>query len=127
MKKILLVDQDDLFTNTLFFLLEQDHFGVTIAKDGKQAAEALATMHFDLVITDLFMPYSNGFELINSIHQDKTTEPVPVIVISDVTNLQSIANCYRLGAEAYFQKPLNVLLLLSEIKRLMQNQNNVAA
>ena len=64
MKQILLVDNDTVFTRTVSFLLEKENFLVSVAKNGKEAAAALASKSFDLVITDVFMPYSNGFELI---------------------------------------------------------------
>lgn len=126
MKHILLVDNDVLFTKTITSLLQKEHFDVSVAKDGKEAATALAAGDFDLVITDLFMPYSNGFELVNTIRQNKFTY-IPVMVVSDVTKVQSIANCFRLGADMYLQKPLSFPLLLSEIKNLVLNERNVAA
>ncbi len=126
MKHILLVDSDLLFTTTITSLLQKEHFNVSVAKDGKEAAIALAGKNFDLVITDLFMPYSNGFELVNTIRQNKFTY-IPVMVVSDVTKVQSIANCFRLGADKYLQKPLNIPQLLSEIKSLVLNERNVAA
>ena len=127
MKHILLVDNDILFTRTVSYLLEKELFTVTTAKDGKEAADALAGKHFDLVVTDLFMPYSNGFELVNTIRSTESLKHTPVMVVSDVSNKQSISNCFRLGANVYLQKPLNVPLLLSEIKNLVLNQQNVAA
>ena len=127
MKHVLLVDNDLLFTRTVSYLLEKELFTVTTAKDGKEAADALAGKHFDLVVTDLFMPYSNGFELVNTIRSTESLKHTPVMVVSDVSNKQSISNCFRLGANVYLQKPLNVPLLLSEIKNLVLNQQNVAA
>ena len=73
------------------------------------------------------MPYSNGFELMNTIRTSSSSKHMPVMVVSDVSNEQSIANCFRLGANAYLQKPLNVSGLLSEIKNLVLNRKNVAA
>lgn len=127
MKHILLVDNDVLFTRTVSCLLENELFTVTTAKDGKEATDALEGRHFDLVITDLFIPYTNGFELVNSIRTKKSSMHVPVMVVSDVSNKQSISNCYRLGANVYLQKPLNMPLLLTEIKNLVLNQHDVAA
>lgn len=127
MKQVLIVDNDLSFTKTVSYLLEAENFIVSIAKDGKEAADVLKTKSFDLVITDLFMTYSNGFELVNSIRQNQDLNSVPVMVVSDVSNKQTIDNCFRLGADAYLQKPVNVSRLLSEIKSLVLNQRNVAA
>lgn len=127
MKKILLVDNDAMFTGMVSYLLENEQFTVSIAKDGKEAASALAAGHYDLVISDMFMPYSNGFELLNDIRKNKMNTETPVMVVSAVSNEQSIANCLRLGADVYLTKPVNVPGLLSEIKNLIIRTKNVAA
>ncbi|MES2328260.1 MAG: response regulator [Bacteroidota bacterium] len=127
MKKILLVDNDAMFTGMVSYLLEKEQFHVSIAKDGKEAASALAAGHYDLVISDMFMPYSNGFELLNDVRKNKVNPYTPVMVVSDVSNELSIANCFRLGADAYLTKPVNVPGFLSEIKNLVIQQENVAA
>lgn len=127
MKKILLVDNDAMFTGMVSHLLKNEQFTVSIAKDGKEAASALAAGSFDLIISDMFMPYSNGFELLNDVRKKKSETYTPVIMVSDVSNEQSIANCLRLGADAYITKPLNVPGFISEVKNLVISQANVAA
>lgn len=127
MKQILLVDNDAVFSRMVTFLLEKENYHVSVARDGKEATAALDTGNYDLVITDLFMPYSNGFELVNTVRSKNSTRHTPVVVLSDVANKHSIDQCLRLGANAYIQKPLNVTGLLSEIKNLVVNQHNVAA
>ncbi|MEO7531656.1 MAG: response regulator [Sediminibacterium sp.] len=127
MKQILLVENDAIFGKMLSMLLTQENFSVTIAKDGKEAAKALACGQFDLVISDIFMPYSNGFELLHDVRKNKQTGYIPFIVVSDVSNQKSIDNCFRLGADAYHTKPLNMPAFLTEIKNLILTQRNVAA
>jgi DNA-binding response OmpR family regulator len=127
MKRILLVDSDPMFTTTLSFLLSKESFQVSVARDGKEATAALSANLFDLVITDMFMPHTNGFELVNAVRNGNESKHTPVMVVSGVTNTQSIDNCFRLGANAYLQKPLNAVALLSEIKNLVSNRKDVAA
>lgn len=127
MKHILLVDTDVVFSRTVSFLLQKENFEVSVAKDGKEAVAALAGKAFDLVITNVFMPYLNGFELINTIRNSKSSSHTSVMVVSEVSNEHNISNCLRLGADAYQRKPLNVPALLSEIKNLITTRTNVAA
>lgn len=127
MKQILLVDTDAIFTKAVSYLLEKSDCKVSIAKDGKEATDALLTKQFDLVITDLFMPHLNGFELVNHIRQNTSLKHTPIFVVSDVKHEKSISNCFRLGANAYLKKPLDVSRLLSEIQNMVINRRNVAA
>ena len=127
MKQILLIDKDPVFTSTISSILARENFIVRVAKDGKEAAGALSEKVFDLVITDVFMSFANGFELVSNIRQNESTRHTPVIVISDIANELSIAHCMRAGADAYLKKPFNISQLLSGIKNLVRNEKNVAA
>ncbi len=127
MKQVLIVDKDHVFTTTLSAILSREDYKVSIAKDGKEASGALASTVFDLVITDMIMPYANGFELVSNIRNNESALHIPVMVVSDVTNEQNIAHCMRAGADVYFTKPVNIPDLISGIKDLIRNQKNVAA
>ena len=127
MKQILLIDKDPIFTSTISSILARENFTVRVAKDGKEATGALCEEVFDLVITDVFMSFANGFELVNNIRQNESTKHTAVIVISDIANEQSIAHCMRAGADAYLKKPLHIPQLLSGIMNLVRNEKNVAA
>ena len=128
MQKILLVNNDASFTDIISFsLCKEGDYQLSIAKNGKEAAAAVARSHFDLVITDMFMPYSNGHELIAKIRKSKSQADTQVMVLSDVSNEKSIAHCFRLGADMYLQKPLNAFSLLAEIRNMLANHANVAA
>ncbi|MEO8174577.1 MAG: response regulator, partial [Sediminibacterium sp.] len=124
MKRILLVDNDRLFTGMVSALLQNEQFTVLVATSAKEVKNALDTGNLDLIISDLFVPYSNGFELLQQIRTNTVTAHTPVMIMSDVSNEQSIANCYRLGADAYRTKPINVPEFLSEIKNLVLSSRN---
>ena len=127
MKNLLIVDSDPMFTTTLSHILAREQFSVTVAKDGKEAASRLAAGSFDLIITDMLMPYTNGLELINRVRSDKSSRHTPVMVISSVSNEQSISSWLKAGADSYFKKPLDIPVLLSSIKQLMIHEGHAAA
>jgi DNA-binding response OmpR family regulator len=127
MKQILLIDKDAAFTNTVSAILSNEDFQVSVAKDGKEAAGALADHSYDLVITNVLMPFSNGFELVSGIRLKETSRHTPVMMISDITNEHNIEHCIRAGADAFIKKPLDIPQFLSGIKNLVRSENNVAA
>ena len=127
MKDILLIDKDPIFTSTISSILAKENYNVRVAKDGKEAAGALSEKVFDLVITDFFMSFTNGLELLSNIRQNESTSHMPVIVISDIANEVSIAHCMRAGADVFLKKPFNISQLISGIKNLVRNEKAMAA
>ena len=125
MKKVLIIDSDPLFARTIARILETENFSALIATDGKDATGKLSAHRFDLVITDAFMPYVNGPEMIHKVRNQSVD--VPIMVVSDVSHEQSIAGWLHAGADAHLQKPLNIPQFLTGIRQLMIYQNHVAA
>ena len=83
MKKIALI-ADDSSTVRKFvgFALKSMGIEVVTASDGMDALEKLTSEKFDIVITDLNMPYVDGYELISSIREIEYYKDVPIIILS---------------------------------------------
>lgn len=119
MKKILVIEDNELLLKMIEFILKKNGFTITSAKNGKEAIEALDTAPFDLIITDLMLPYANGFEIIDRIKQNKEQNQVPVIIISAVTNEETVMAGFENGADDYIKKPFTPGELLSRVVRLL--------
>jgi YesN/AraC family two-component response regulator len=65
--KILVVDDEDIIRDSLFYVLEKEGYEVQKAENGKTAYEKMLGEHFDLVITDIEMPVMKGTELLEKI------------------------------------------------------------
>ena len=80
-KRILLVDDNATFRNIIAEILKSDEgFSVSVSEDGVRALESLKNEHFDILITDINMPYMDGIELF---HNVKELYPeLPVVIIS---------------------------------------------
>ncbi|MBI5368829.1 MAG: response regulator [Planctomycetes bacterium] len=85
------------------------------AENGRQALELLARTPFDLVLLDIMMPELNGFEVLERMRAAGILHQVPVIVISALTDLDSVVKCIELGADDYLSKPFNATLLRARI------------
>ena len=75
--------------------------------DGSALIQALKSKakRPDLVLLDLNMPVKNGFEALREIKADEDLKEIPIVIWSTSSNLADITAAYRLGANAYFQKP----------------------
>lgn len=122
MNKILLVDDDEAFNESLREYLEYKGFMVLSAFNGRQGLDMITSEKPELVITDLVMPELEGIELLTTVVNDSVQTKPKMIVISGggrigSSNYLSVAK--EMGADAVFEKPLEFKLLVEEIKRLL--------
>ncbi len=124
MSRILIVEDDEIFLKALRSVISKQNHEVTIAKNGKEALESINNNEFDLVITDLMMVYANGLELISRIKNDPSKNNTGIIVISSISNEDTIAECYALGCDEFLRKPLMARELVIRIDKLLKNKRN---
>jgi DNA-binding NtrC family response regulator len=102
--RLLLVDDDALIVNSLSEFLKLEGYRVDTAPDGAHAIELLATHRYNLVITDVNMPRTNGLELLRSI---KNQHPeVVVLVITGYGTIENAVEAVKMGAFEYLTKPI---------------------
>jgi len=123
MEKILVIDDDEIIQNVLNKVLTKEGYQVELAGNGKEGLLQLDKMAYDLVITDLMMPYANGFEIISKLKQHPNTAKAPIIVISSITNEDSIMDGFKLGIDEYIRKPIIMGELVMRIKKLLSHKN----
>lgn len=117
MKSILIIEDDQILLETMDAILSLRGYLVSLARNGKEALEKISTNRYDLVLTDLMLPYSNGLEIISKLNQgDKKT---PVIIISSSHSEESIQDGFNIGADDYIRKPFTPSELLLRITRLL--------
>ena len=117
---ILLIDDDELILKVVNRILQKEGFVVKTAANGKEALEIIDREKFDLLITDLMMPYSNGFEVISKFKQHPNAEGVPIIVISSVGTENAIRDGLNIGADDYLRKPIMPDELIIRVTRLIK-------
>ena len=116
--KILVVDDEEIIRDSLFYILEKEGYEVDKAENGKTAYDKMIANHFDLVITDIEMPVMRGTELLEKI---KTLNvQTSVIVITAFGSLETAITALRNGASDYILKPVEFDELLIKTKRLFE-------
>ncbi len=113
---ILVVEDEDFNRSLLVRQLKREGFeNIVEARDGREALEALRKSDFDLVLSDIQMPETDGYELLKALKTDMRLRNIPVVMISAVDQIDSIVQCIELGAEDYLPKPFNPVLLRARI------------
>ncbi|AWK85748.1 response regulator [Azospirillum thermophilum] len=122
--RVLLVDDDPDYLHMLALAFERAGYAVHRAPNGLEAQEVLRCMTVDLVVTDILMPESDGYELIMRLR--RMSDPPPVIALSggsDRLRMPLPQLAVLLGAAAAFEKASGLTDLLAEAARLTATRN----
>lgn len=115
--KILLVDDEDAFLETLAFLFRRSGFQVLLASSGREAFATIESQKVDIVVSDIRMPDGNGVWLLDRIKEKYPQIPVILLVtgFAEVTTEE----IFNKGAEALFCKPFNRKHLQDTVMRIL--------
>ncbi len=123
--KVLLVDDEREFVQTLSERLLMRDMGSAVAYDGESALHLVAEDEPEVMILDLKMPGIDGIEVLTRVK--KTRPEIEVIILTGHGSETDRETCMRLGAFAYLQKPVDIEVLSETIKkaneRIRQKKN----
>src|SRR3990170_110139 len=115
MTKVLLVEDTPSLAAEIMDILRMEDFNVSLAKNGLDALNQLRVNLADIVISDLFMPEIDGFQLITEIKNDEKLKHIPIIILSARTTADTIEKVMELGADLFIQKPCDSRYLVGSI------------
>lgn len=114
--RILIIDDDVGFRDLLRIHLSAMGYQVQVAEDGVTGGRALLADTPDLIISDVNMPFLNGFELLSLMRADESTASIPVILLSGRSDGDTMAKAVELGAADYLTKPVTRDQLLESVE-----------
>ena len=120
--RILVVDDEPSMREMLGIVLRRDGYEVCVAENGRQALERIAAEELDLVMLDIMMPELDGYQVLEKLRADGTLERLPVIMISAVTEIESVVRCIEMGATDYLPKPFNTVLLKARVGATLEKK-----
>jgi len=113
-KKVLIVEDDMLLSKALTSKFEQEKYEVLIAKDGQQAIDLTIEQKPDIILLDLLLPVMNGFEVLSSLKLNKEIRDIPILILSNLGQVEEIKRGEGLGADDYLVKSDVSLKTVSE-------------
>jgi len=116
--KILLLEDDELFCDTLCDFLEEEGFEVESVGDGKSALSLIYKENFDLMLLDVKVPHLNGFDFLKLL-RDSGNE-TPAIFITSLTSLKDLSKGFLAGADDYIRKPFELEELLIRVNAILR-------
>lgn len=116
-KQILIIDDDEDLSFIISEMLESYGYGVTCAYDSERAFELLAENTYHLILLDINLPDTTGFELCGELRRVST---VPVIFASARTSETDRITGFDIGGDDYLPKPYSMKELLSRVNALIR-------
>jgi DNA-binding response OmpR family regulator len=114
--RILIIDDDIGFRDLLRLHLSAMGYQVRIAEDGVAGGRALLEDAPDLIVSDVNMPFLDGFELLSLLRADESTASIPVILLSGRSDGDTMAKAVDLGAADFLTKPVTRDQLLQSVE-----------
>lgn len=101
---IVLVEDDEFLRRMYTRKLESAGYTVATAADGEKALALIASVHPAVVLLDIVMPKKDGFEVLASVRADPKTKNLPVILLTNVSEPETITRARRSRATEYLIK-----------------------
>ncbi|MBQ3882055.1 MAG: response regulator [Bacteroidales bacterium] len=117
-----LVVEDNPDMNSYMKSVLEKHFSVTSAYDGEQAWSFLRMQAPDIIVSDVMMPYKDGYTLCKEIKNDPDFCHIPIVLLTAKTDMESQLHGLNLGADAYLSKPFESRYLLAVVENIISNR-----
>jgi two-component system, sensor histidine kinase and response regulator len=127
MKKILLIDDESTFRDTMGTLLRHHGYEVMDAADGLAGVRMARNNRPDLVLSDVVMEPVDGFMTLSILRQQPDTATVPFVLMTGHQELDRARKGLVLGADDYLTKPFSPEDLLETVKNLLDRRSEALA
>lgn len=124
MFKILVVEDDKELRELFRTVLEKNGYNVLIANDGREAIEVLGSEYVDLVISDVMMPYLDGYGLTKILRE--SGEQTPVMIITAKDTFDDMKEGFTSGADDYLRKPVDLNEMLLRVSALLRRSQMIS-
>ena len=113
---ILIVDDNPSNRKMLEIILNKSGYDTISLEDGKETIKKTAEIQPDLILLDVMMPGTDGFEVCEQLKSAKETKDIPVIFLTAKSEVESLSKGFEVGASDYLKKPYNQVELLARVK-----------
>ena len=124
---IVVVDDEPVSRRLMGAVLRKHNFEVVELGSGKEAVDFLQGHGpVTMIVSDVLMPEMDGFDMLRFLKADERFKRVPVILVTSLSDTESVLKGIELGAQDYVTKPVSGAILVSKIKRILSPKNLVS-
>jgi CheY-like chemotaxis protein len=118
-RTILVADDNDDQRALYVDLLTHAGFRVSQARDGAEAIERARADHPSLILMDVTMPGTSGWNAVRALREELETRAIPIIVITGLAGTNDRDASFAAGSDAYLSKPVMPRQLLEEVRKFL--------
>jgi DNA-binding response OmpR family regulator len=118
LNRVLLLEDDLLFADTLVDLLQENGFDVIHMPNGQSALDATFAQKFDLYLLDINVPLIDGITLLKELRE--SNDDTPAIFLTSHKDKEMLKKSFTSGADDFLTKPFDIDELLLRIKALLK-------
>ena len=119
MKKILVVEDNEMNRDMVGRRLQRRGYYVVVAVDGQEGIDMAHSEDPDLILMDMSLPVLNGWEATRKLKQDERTKGIPIIALTAHAMASDRESAIEAGCDDYDTKPLEFSRLISKIHALL--------
>jgi DNA-binding response OmpR family regulator len=120
MKRILILEDDLLFGETIEDFLDEEGFEVSLVKDPSSAFELCFENDYDLYLFDINLPFQSGLDTFRELRE--SGDPTPVIFLTSREDRESVLEGFDIGADDYLKKPVDLDELKARINAVLRRR-----
>ena len=118
-KKILIADDNENIREALTYLLEDEGYLLSLAKNGVEALKKVREVHPDILFLDIMMPEMNGYDVCRIIKNDPDIKNTYVIMLTAKGQAAEQERGKEVGADEYIVKPFSPMEILAKLKKIL--------
>ena len=118
-KKILIADDNENIREALTYLLEDEGYKLSLAKDGSETLKKVKEFRPDILFLDIMMPEINGYDVCRTIKTDPSLKNTYVIMLTAKGQVTEQERGKEVGADEYIVKPFSPMEILTKIKHIL--------
>lgn len=122
-RQILVVEDDPVMRDIILLVFTQQfqpEIQILTAENGFVALETIQRSRPDLVILDILLPQMNGLQMIQKMHEEKSLQETPIIIVTGLGFREIVQQAQELGVNDFLVKPFKPEILVERAKSLLK-------
>ena len=122
MAKVLVIEDDAHIWKVIEYKLKKEKHDLIWASDGLRALQILKKFKPDLIISDIMVPYLDGFQFLKKVKKIQVLKAIPVILLTSKAQEKDVIKGLELGAHDYLTKPFSPAELILRVNRILKSE-----
>lgn len=123
MARVLVVEDSPTIVSHVESVLREDGHEVYVARDGWSALASVRALVPEVILLDILLPHSNGFDICQTIRKNSAYKPMKVVMMTSLVDDESIRRAYEVGANGYIKKPFTNNDLHTELNNQLNSRS----